>query len=72
MALTVFAEMPQSPGEGEDSRDFVPPTPLIRLSTTDTVTIVGGQSADDHWAETEALIDRTLAVAVHEFGRQLS
>jgi hypothetical protein len=72
MALTVFAEMPQASEEGEETREFVPPAPLIRLSTTDSVTIVGGQPVDDLWAETEALIDRTLAAAVHEFGRQLN
>jgi Fic family protein len=72
MALTVFAEMPQPQrADGKDA-EFVPSTPLIRLSSTDSVTMVGGQSMDDVWTETEGLIDRTLSVAVHEFGRQLS
>jgi len=71
MALTVFAEMPQDQGEGGDPSAQGPPVPLIRLSSTDSVTLVGGQAAEDVWSEAEALLDRTLAVAVHEFGRQL-
>jgi prophage maintenance system killer protein len=72
MAVTVFAEMPQRSAERGEEAAFVPPVPLIRLSSTDSVTIVGGQVADDVWPEIEALVDRTLAAAVHEFGGQLS
>lgn len=71
MAVTVFAEMPQRAQAGEAS-GFVHPLPLIQLSSSDSVTLIGGQSVDDVWPETEALIDRTLAVAVYEFGRQLN
>ncbi len=73
MALTVFAEMPQPQGKGgDDPAAFEPPLPLIRLSSTDSVTLVGGQVMDQVWPEAEALVDRTLAVAVHEFGRQIA
>jgi hypothetical protein len=72
MALTVFAEMPQPQPEGAEATDFMHPLPLIRLSSTDSVTLVGGQAVDDVWPEAESLVDRTLAVAVHEFGRQLN
>jgi hypothetical protein len=72
MALTVFAEMPQPQPEGAESTDFVAPVPLIRLTSTDSVTLVGGQALGDVLPEAEALIDRTLAVAVHEFGKQLT
>jgi len=70
-AVTVFAEMPQ-PRDSQAETGFVPPTPLIRLSSTDSVTMVGGQSLDQVWPETEALIERTLAAALDQFGRQLS
>ncbi len=71
MAVTVFAEMPQRGADADEDAGFVPPVPLIRLSSTDSVTIVGGQSAGDVWPEVEALVDRTLAAAVHEYGSQL-
>jgi hypothetical protein len=71
MAVTVFAEMPQRGADADEDAGFVPPVPLIRLSSTDSVTMVGGQSAGDVWPEVEALVDRTLAAAVHEYGSQL-
>jgi len=71
MAVTVFAEMPQRGADADEEAGFVPPVPLIRLSSTDSVTMVGGQSAGDVWPEVEALVDRTLAAAVHEYGSQL-
>jgi len=49
----------------------VPPTPLIRLSSTDRVTMVGGQRLDQVWPEAEDPIERTLASAVDRFGREL-
>jgi fido (protein-threonine AMPylation protein) len=72
MALTVFAETPQPQSDDAEAGEPVLPVPLIRLTSTDSVTIVGGQVLDDVLPEAEALIDRTLAVAVHEFGRQLN
>jgi Fic family protein len=71
MAVTVFAEMPQRGTEREEESSFVPPVPLIRLSSADSVTLVGGQLLDEVWPEVEALIDRTLAASVHEYGKQL-
>jgi hypothetical protein len=71
MAVTVFAEMPQPGADAGEDGGFVPPTPLIRLSSTDSVTMVGGQTADAVWSEVEALVERTLAAAVNEFGSQL-
>jgi hypothetical protein len=69
-AVTVFAEMPRPRGSQAET-GFVPPTPLIRLSSTDSVTMVGGQRLDQVWPETEDLIERTLAFAVGRFGREL-
>jgi len=72
MALTVFAEMPQSQPEGAEAGPPVIPIPLIRLSSTDSVTLLAEQAIDDVWPEAQWLIDRTLAAAVHEFSQQLS
>jgi hypothetical protein len=72
MAVTVFAEMPQRGQAGEASSGLAHPLPLIQLTSSDSVTLIGGQTADDVWTETEVLIERTLAVAVYEFGRQLN
>src|SRR5262249_16678032 len=41
MALTVFAEMPQPQPEDDAEREVIPPVPLIRLASTDSVTMVG-------------------------------
>jgi hypothetical protein len=70
-ALTVFAEMP-SRSEPDEDREFAAPVPLLHLSSADSVTMIAGQPADQVWPEVEALIDRTLAVAVEKFSRQLS
>ena len=69
LALTVFAELPQPEGSGDAA--FVRPTSLIRLSSTDGVTMVGGQAIEEIWPEVESLLSRTLAATVDAFGSQL-
>jgi hypothetical protein len=64
--------MPQQSPEPGAPSDSAHPLPLIRLSSTDSVTLIGGETIEDVWPETEALIDRTLAAAVYEFGRHLN
>jgi Fic family protein len=71
-AVTVFAEVPQPRAGPHEDGGFVPPIPLIRLSSTDSVTMVGGQSLGDIQSEVEGLVERTLASTVDEFGRQLT
>jgi hypothetical protein len=71
LAVTAFAEMPHGGAAADEGVDLLPAIPLIRLTGTDSVTMVGGQAADDVWPQVEALVDRTLAAAVHEFGGEL-
>jgi Fic family protein len=72
MAVTVFAELVQRAAEEDDELGVAAPVPLIRLSSTDSVTMVAGQTADAVWPEVEALVERTLAAAIDAFGRSLS
>ena len=71
MAVTVFAESAQRAAEEDDEIGPPAEVPLIRLSSTDSVTMVAGQTADAVWPEVEALLDRTLAAAIDAFGRSL-
>lgn len=71
MAVTVFAEQVQRTAEEEDEVGLLTEVPLIRLSSTDSVTMVAGQTVDAVWPEVEALLDRTLAAAIDAFGRSL-
>jgi fido (protein-threonine AMPylation protein) len=72
MAVIVSAEMPHPSSETSDDSEPALPTPLIRLLSSDSVTVVAGQNPDDVWPEVEALLDRTAAAAVDAFARKLS
>ncbi len=72
MAVIVSAEMPHPSSEAPDDSTAALPTPLIRLSSSDSVTIVAGQNPDDIWPDIESLLDRTAAAAVDAFARKLS
>jgi Fic family protein len=72
LAVTVFAEIPhRDDGHDEDDTRTLP-TPLIRLTAADSVTLLAGQDPDDVWEEIEALIDRTASAAVDAFSGQLN
>lgn len=69
LAVTAFAEaLPPREAEGED-RSL--PTPLLKSSPNDSVTLVFGDDPDSRWDELRALIDTTMAAAVAKFAQGL-
>jgi fido (protein-threonine AMPylation protein) len=70
-AVTAFAELLPERGDPDLEAEVSHPIPLIQLSPTDSVTMVAGQQVDEVWPEVEALVERTFAVALDRFGRQL-
>jgi fido (protein-threonine AMPylation protein) len=71
LAVTVFAELVQGGSPAGEDAGAPPAIPLIRLSSADSVTMVGGQTVDEVWPEVEELVGRTLAAAIHGFGGEL-
>ncbi len=69
LAVTAFAESP--PLRDGDSDDRSVPTPLLRFTPNDSVTLVFSDEPDARWEEIATLIDRTLAAAVARFAQQL-
>lgn len=68
LAVTAFAESP--PLRDGDSDDRSVPTPLLRSTPNDSVTLVFSDEPDARWEEIATLIDRTLAAAVARFAQQ--
>jgi len=68
LAVTVFAEA-LAQHASEDDRSL--PTPLLRFTPTDSVTLVFSDDPDARWVEISELIDSTLAAAVARFAQQL-
>lgn len=69
LAVTVFAETVTPRTSDDDGRPL--PTPLLRSTPTDSVTLVFSDDPDERWGEVCELIDRTLAAAVAQFAQQL-
>jgi hypothetical protein len=69
LAVTVFAETVTSPTSEDDDRSL--PTPLLRSTPADSVTLVFSDNPDERWGEVCELIDHTLAAAVAKFAQQL-
>ncbi len=68
LAVTVFAES-LPPRDENDERSL--PTPLLRSTPNDSVTLVFSDVPDARWDEIRVLVDRTLAAAVARFAQQL-
>ncbi len=68
LAVTVFAEA-LAQRASEDDRSL--PTPLLRFTPADSVTLVFSDDPDARWVEISELIDNTLAAAVARFAQQL-
>ncbi|MGH3906808.1 MAG: Fic family protein [Pseudonocardiaceae bacterium] len=69
LAVTVFAEAVPPRTPEDDDRPL--PTPLLRSTPADSVTLVFSDDPDARWAEVCQLIDKTLAAAVAKFAQQL-
>jgi hypothetical protein len=69
----VFAERLLPRSEASDTDDEPRPIPeqLLTLSSSDSVTLVHTDTAEERWQEVAELIDRTLAAALDEFSRKL-
>ena len=68
LVVTVFAEA-LAQRASEDDRSL--PTPLLRFTPADSVTLVFSDDSDARWVEISELIDNTLAAAVARFAQQL-
>jgi Fic family protein len=73
LAVTVFAErlLPRSEASNTDDEPRPIPEQLLTLSSSDSVTLVHTDTAEERWQEVAELIDRTLAAALDEFSRKL-
>jgi hypothetical protein len=69
LAVTVFAEVVTPRTSEDDDRSL--PTPLLRSTPADSVTLVFSDDPEARWVEVCELIDRTLAAAVASFAQQL-
>lgn len=68
LAVTVFAEVLAPRGPDED-RPL--PTPLLRSTPADSVTLHFSNDPEARWAEVCEFIDNTLAAAVSQFAQRL-
>ncbi|MGH3566932.1 MAG: Fic family protein [Pseudonocardia sp.] len=69
LAVTAFAESP--PPRDADGEDRSLPTPILRSTPNDSVTLVFSDEPGARWEEIRELLDRTLAAAVARFAQQL-
>lgn len=69
LAVIVFAELVAARTSAEEDRPL--PTPLLRSTPADSVTLAFGDDLDSRWPEVSELIDSTLAAAVAKFAQQL-
>ncbi|PZS40475.1 MAG: hypothetical protein DLM62_02735 [Pseudonocardiales bacterium] len=69
LAVTVFAEVVPPRTSEDDDRPL--PTPLLRSTPPDSVTLVFSDDPEARWVEACELIDNTLAAAVASFAQQL-
>jgi prophage maintenance system killer protein len=69
LAVTVFAEVVAPRTSEDDDRPL--PTPLLRSTPADSVTLVFSDDPDARWVEVRELIDQTLAAVVTTFAQQL-
>lgn len=69
LAVTVFAETVMPRASDEDDRPL--PTPLLRSTPADSVTLVFSDDPEQRWDEVRELIDHTLAATVAHFAQQL-
>jgi hypothetical protein len=69
LAVTVFAEAIAPRTSDDDDRSL--PTPLLRSTPADSVTLAFSDDPDERWVEVRELVDHALAAAIARFAQQL-